>query len=92
MTSVPGGGGGLGEGLGLGLRLGDAFADVCTTTTCTGDELADADGLFDALGDELVEITTCTGELLSIVINRVGDGLGAVVAAALVGDISFSAE
>ncbi len=96
LTIRLGDGDGLGEGdlLGLGERLGvgDALGEVRTTITCTADELADADGLFDALADELVEITTCTGELLSIVIKRVGDWLGDVRAAVLVGDISFNAE
>lgn len=93
---TPGDGGGLGLRLGLGERLGegDAFAEVRTTTTCTADGLADADGLFDALGDaEVVEITTWTGELLSTVINSVaGDWLGDATSAALLGDMSFSAE
>ena len=96
---TPGDGEGLGEaewlGEGLGDRLGERFglAEVRTTTTCTADALADADGLAEALVDGgLVDISTCTGELLSRVTTSVGDWLGDAMSAAVLGDISFSAE
>ena len=97
--SVPGGGGGLGDGERLGAvertGLGERFglAEVRTTTTCTADALADADGLAEALVDGgLVDISTCIGELLSTVTTSVGDWLGDAMSAAVLGDISFSAE